>query len=264
MEGYYIIFERPHLQEFLDFLFENFNVSIWTAATKDYALFIIEKIILSKPNRKIDWIFFSYHCNVSKKIKKGTKDLSMLWDFYKIPGYNQNNTIILDDYDEVHSTQTDNCIIAKPFKFSSKNSEKDDFFIQLIPKLKKYILEKELLPKNKLNAIKNMQKVPQKDRAIQEKEGIDLEIEAIHPLTGQKVPVWVANFVLSSYGEGAVMAVPAHDQRDFEFAKKYDLPIKQVIEKEENFLKESDSIDYSNQQIQDLQTLIYNRSEVCA
>ncbi|HRL08304.1 MAG TPA: class I tRNA ligase family protein, partial [Aliarcobacter sp.] len=93
----------------------------------------------------------------------------------------------------------------------------------------KYILEKELLPKNKLNAIKNMQKVPQKDRAIQEKEGIDLEIEAIHPLTGQKVPVWVANFVLSSYGEGAVMAVPAHDQRDFEFAKKYDLPIKQVI-----------------------------------
>ncbi len=93
----------------------------------------------------------------------------------------------------------------------------------------KYILEKELLPKNKLNTIKNMQKVAQKDRAIQEKEGIDLEIEAIHPLTGQKVPVWVANFVLSSYGEGAVMAVPAHDQRDFEFAKKYDLPIKQVI-----------------------------------
>ena len=74
-----------------------------------------------------------------------------------------------------------------------------------------------------------MQKVPQKDRAIQEKEGIDLEIEAIHPLTVQKVPVWVANVVLSSYGEGAVMAVPAHDQRDFEFAKKYDLPIKQVI-----------------------------------
>ena len=66
-------------------------------------------------------------------------------------------------------------------------------------------------------------------RAIQEKEGIDLEIEAIHPLTGQTVPVWVANFVLSTYGEGAVMAVPAHDQRDFEFAKKYDLPIKQVI-----------------------------------
>ena len=93
----------------------------------------------------------------------------------------------------------------------------------------KYIVENELLPKNKINAIKNMQKVPERERGTLEKEGIDLEIEAIHPLTGQKIPVWVANFVLSSYGEGAVMAVPAHDQRDFEFAKKYNLPIKQVI-----------------------------------
>jgi leucyl-tRNA synthetase len=56
-----------------------------------------------------------------------------------------------------------------------------------------------------------------------------LEIDVMHPLTGEKIPVWVANFVLASYGGGAVMAVPAHDQRDFEFAKKYDLPIKQVI-----------------------------------
>lgn len=93
----------------------------------------------------------------------------------------------------------------------------------------KYLVENELLPKNKLNAIRNMQKIAQKDRAMQEKEGVDLEIEAIHPLTGQTIPIWVANFVLSSYGDGAVMAVPAHDQRDFEFAMKYDLPIKQVI-----------------------------------
>lgn len=53
---------------------------------------------------------------------------------------------------------------------------------------------------------------------------------ALHPITGEKVPVWVANFVLMHYGTGAVMAVPAHDERDFEFAQKYDLPIKQVIE----------------------------------
>jgi len=57
-----------------------------------------------------------------------------------------------------------------------------------------------------------------------------LEITVVHPLTGKEVPVWVANFVLASYGGGAVMAVPAHDQRDFEFAQKYDLPIKIVIE----------------------------------
>lgn len=93
----------------------------------------------------------------------------------------------------------------------------------------KYIVEKNLLPQDKIEAIKSMQKVASRDRATQEKEGIDLEIEVMHPLTGKAIPVWVANFVLSSYGGGAVMAVPAHDQRDFEFALKYSLPIKQVI-----------------------------------
>ncbi|MEM7432044.1 MAG: leucine--tRNA ligase [Pseudomonadota bacterium] len=62
-----------------------------------------------------------------------------------------------------------------------------------------------------------------------EKKGMALGINAIHPMTGEPVPLWVANFVLMSYGTGAVMAVPGHDARDWEFAKKYDLPIVQVI-----------------------------------
>lgn len=62
-----------------------------------------------------------------------------------------------------------------------------------------------------------------------EKKGMDTGLKATHPLTGRTVPVFVANFVLMGYGTGAVMAVPAHDQRDWEFAKKYDLPINQVI-----------------------------------
>ena len=74
MDGYYHVFLRPGLQNFLDYIFENFNVSIWTAASKDYALFIIEKIILARPNRKLDYIFFSYHCDISKKVKNGIKD----------------------------------------------------------------------------------------------------------------------------------------------------------------------------------------------
>ena len=82
MDGYYLVFARPGLQEFLDYIFKNFNVSIWTAASKDYALFIIEKMILvGKKERKLDWIFFSYHCDVSKKHKKGSKDLSILLGF---------------------------------------------------------------------------------------------------------------------------------------------------------------------------------------
>ena len=73
-------------------------------------------------------------------------------------------------------------------------------------------------------------KVAEADIATMEKKGMPTGLYAIHPLTGEQVPVWVANFVLMHYGTGAVMAVPAHDQRDFEFAQKYHLPIKQVIE----------------------------------
>jgi len=136
MDDYYIVFERPGLQKFLDFLFANFTVSVWTAASKDYALFIIEKIILAgKPDRKLDWIFFSYHCGISKKVKNGTKDLSIMWENYKVDNYTKNNTIILDDYDEVYKTQVDNCIFVPPFEFTDKDSEKDDYFKKLQPQL---------------------------------------------------------------------------------------------------------------------------------
>jgi len=63
-----------------------------------------------------------------------------------------------------------------------------------------------------------------------EKRGVPLGLEAINPISGERVPVYVANFVLITYGTGAVMAVPAHDQRDWEFASKYSLPIKQVVQ----------------------------------
>jgi leucyl-tRNA synthetase len=72
--------------------------------------------------------------------------------------------------------------------------------------------------------------VAEADIAKAEKLGMDTGLTVTHPLTGEQVPVWVANYVLMSYGSGAVMAVPAHDERDFEFANKYNLPIKQVID----------------------------------
>lgn len=77
--------------------------------------------------------------------------------------------------------------------------------------------------------------VAEADIAKAEKLGMDTGLTVTHPLTGEQIPVWVANYVLMSYGSGAVMAVPAHDERDFEFANKYQLPIKQVIAlKDEN------------------------------
>ncbi|QXI29257.1 leucine--tRNA ligase [Pseudomonas vanderleydeniana] len=71
--------------------------------------------------------------------------------------------------------------------------------------------------------------VAEADVATQEKKGLPTSLFVTHPLTGEKLPVWVANYVLMHYGDGAVMAVPAHDERDFEFASKYDLPIKSVV-----------------------------------
>ena len=71
--------------------------------------------------------------------------------------------------------------------------------------------------------------VAEADIATQEKKGLATSLRVQHPLTGELLPVWVANYVLMNYGEGAVMAVPAHDERDFAFATKYDLPIKPVV-----------------------------------
>ncbi|KZX79040.1 leucine--tRNA ligase [Oleiphilus sp. HI0009] len=76
-------------------------------------------------------------------------------------------------------------------------------------------------------------KVAEADMATMEKKGLPTGFKAIHPITGEEVPIWAANFVLKDYGSGAVMSVPAHDERDHEFAKTYKLPIKQVIASEE-------------------------------
>ncbi|WP_250458634.1 leucine--tRNA ligase [Microbulbifer litoralis] len=73
------------------------------------------------------------------------------------------------------------------------------------------------------------QSMSEADMATMEKKGMDTGLVAIHPITGDEIPVWVANYVLMDYGSGAVMAVPAHDQRDWEFARKYNLPIEQVV-----------------------------------
>ncbi len=73
------------------------------------------------------------------------------------------------------------------------------------------------------------QSVAEADMANMEKLGMDTGLKALHPITGAEIPVWIANYVLMDYGSGAVMAVPAHDQRDWEFARAYGLPIDQVI-----------------------------------
>jgi len=98
-----------------------------------------------------------------------------------------------------------------------------------------FMLENDLVDaatKAKIEAMKNASNIDRQKT----KEGVALGLSVIHPLTKESVPVWVANFVLMDYGSGAVMAVPAHDERDYEFASKYALPIKAVIKPKEGEL----------------------------
>ncbi|MGV6859139.1 MAG: leucine--tRNA ligase [bacterium] len=88
------------------------------------------------------------------------------------------------------------------------------------------------------------------DMAALEKKGMATGYTAIHPITGDKVPVWTANFVLMGYGSGAVMSVPAHDQRDFEFAQAYGLPVKPVI------APDGSEVDVSNEALTDKGVLV--------
>ena len=84
-------------------------------------------------------------------------------------------------------------------------------------------------------------KAAEADMAKAEKLGIDTNLRVIHPLTGEKLPVWIGNFVLLDYGTGVVMGVPAHDSRDYEFAKKYNLNIKEVIKNNEEELPRTEN-----------------------
>lgn len=165
MDDLYLVFSRPHLQFFLTYLFDNFNVSIWTAATKDYAIFIIDNLIkLNHPERKINHILYSYHCDISTNITGNSKDLSILNSTFLLSQYNIINTIILDDNYEVHSSQPDNCIIAQPFYFTNTNSENDTFLLQLIPKLQKLQIQ---IIKNQSLQIQNINNTLSKSLVIE-------------------------------------------------------------------------------------------------
>lgn len=100
------------------------------------------------------------------------------------------------------------------------------------PRLMDLVTEKQKKEVEKF--VKKIKSTKQEDLDKLEKEGVFIGAYAKHPVTGEQVPVWVGNFVLADYGSGMVMAVPAHDSRDFDFAKKYGIPIKRVIKPKKN------------------------------
>lgn len=132
MDNDFIVFERPGVQDFLDFLFSKYNVSVWTAASKDYALFIIEKVVLKNKNRKLDYALFSEHCDASRERTGCLKQLNQL---FHLRGYNSKNTVIIDDNKNVLEKQTNKVIPIKPFHFFGKNSENDQQLAKIQKKL---------------------------------------------------------------------------------------------------------------------------------
>lgn len=140
MEDYYDIFERPYLQEFLDYLFENFNVGIWTASSKDYAIFVIKNFIIEpekkvRLNRKINLFLCSHHCNVSKKYFKGiTKDLKLISDRWNLKDL--SDLILIDDLEILAEHQPNNVISIKPFFYDKDEAYNDNELFKLIETLK--------------------------------------------------------------------------------------------------------------------------------
>ena len=135
MNNIFRIYERPYLQQFLDFLFKNYNVAVWTAAGKDYAAFIVENFIVIKPERKIDFVMFNNHCHISRQKTGNLKDLTLLWDLYKIPNYNKHNTIILDDNNLVYDPQPNNAILVDAFVYNETKSAYDNELLILLTKI---------------------------------------------------------------------------------------------------------------------------------
>lgn len=116
MDDDYVVCERPQLQSFLTWLFKNFNVMVWSAASPDYVDFIVKNIILNKKNRKLDRVFNSTHCDESQEMYNGdTKNLNLLWDKYDFENYGPYNTLIIDDMKHVIDSQPNNAIRIKKF-----------------------------------------------------------------------------------------------------------------------------------------------------
>ena len=116
MLGYGIrVFGRPHLQDFLDFLFDNFNVSVFTAAEQEYALFIVNNFLLTKPDRKVNYVLFRYHVDMGLTRYNAMKDMRLLWHVFKLPNVFPCNTVIIDDLKDVKEANPENTIRIDAF-----------------------------------------------------------------------------------------------------------------------------------------------------
>lgn len=131
---YFKVFERPHLQQFLDYAFKNFNVCVWTAASRPYASFIIENIILTKKDRKLKIFLYDDNCEQSSELynNNSPKDLQYMYHF---DGFAPCNTIIIDDLKDVFNANPKQTLRADYFDAKAPKAQKDEFLLRAIKEL---------------------------------------------------------------------------------------------------------------------------------
>lgn len=138
MTDEHVIFFRPGLQEFLDHLFEKYNVAIWSAGTPEYVNFVTQNIILARPNRRVEFVFNSTHCNESiSRGSRGWKNLEVVWDMYEKNCQEQNvichclrlfhprNTILIDNTPSVAADHPENYMFIPTFDVGDMWSHHD-------------------------------------------------------------------------------------------------------------------------------------------
>jgi TFIIF-interacting CTD phosphatase-like protein len=140
----FTIFERPHLQAFLDYLFAHYKVSVFTASSKDYCLFIIDKFLLTKPDRHLEFVFFSYHCEISeRRYANNSKRLRMLTDDFDLHDvFPLNSTVLIDDREHWALDQQDLVINIKPYHIEEPDSEHDIELVTVMSQLEMKRMEK--------------------------------------------------------------------------------------------------------------------------
>lgn len=141
MGNEYYVFKRPGLDKFFKFIFKHFDVSIWTAGSKNYALWIAEHVLhVGTKERPIKHIFFDYHCKCSEEMGHCKKDLTTLSNVFGLKDYDVDDMLIVDDnYEDVIDSQPESCIAVEKFMFMDKGSENDDGLKYVKKELKKFL-----------------------------------------------------------------------------------------------------------------------------
>lgn len=195
-KGSFVTFERPGLQEFLDFAFENFRVFIWTAGSPEYAVTLTENIILRRnlDKRKVHGVFNSYHVDLATRVHGPMKDLKLLWETFNntLPEGSrctEYDTIIMDDNPLVHDPYPSNCLYTKALEMDKPRMAAKDTFLKTIQ------LQLTALLQMRAGEVKPMETAELLMKSVPNLEGKSLDEVTKRLDTNRPLSVEVLNFL---------------------------------------------------------------------